>query len=81
VPDGDCIISWESYSPDANVEFVKLDSVVASADGKWVKRDVKYGDDAYVYRKNGDGSRTLLEIRFGGMSQALVFGMSSRKLE
>jgi cell division protein FtsN len=81
VPDGDCIISWESYSPDANVEFVKRDSVVATADGKWVKRDVKYWDDAYVYRKNGDGSRTLLEIRFGGMSQALVFGMSSRKLE
>jgi cell division protein FtsN len=81
VPDGDCTISWESYSPDANVEFVKRDSVVATADGKWMKRDVRYQDDAYVYRKNGDGSRTLLEIRFAGMSQALVFGMSSRKLE
>jgi hypothetical protein len=77
VPGGDYIISWESYSPDANVEFVRRDYVVATADGKWVKRDVRYQDDAYVYRKNGDGSRTLLEIRFAGMSQALVFGKSS----
>jgi len=27
-----------------------------------------------VYRRNPDGSRTLLEIHFGGMRQALVFG-------
>jgi cell division protein FtsN len=77
VPEGDYIISWESYSSDANVEFMRADSLVATADAKWVKRDVKYQDDAYVYRKNSDGSRTLLEIRFAGMSQALVFGKSS----
>jgi hypothetical protein len=42
-----------------------------------VKREVKYPRDAYVYRKNPDGSRTLLEIHFGGMRQALVFGKAS----
>jgi hypothetical protein len=30
-----------------------------------------------VYRKNDDGSQTLLEIQFAGMSQALVFEKSS----
>jgi cell division septation protein DedD len=74
VPGGDYIVSWESYSPDARVEFVQGDYIVATADGRWVKRDVRYQHDAYVYRRNGDGSRTLLEIRFAGMSQALVFG-------
>jgi hypothetical protein len=73
-PEGDYTISWESYIGDANVKFTRRDSVVATADGKWVKRDVKYPRDAYVYRKNADGSRTLLEIHFGGMRQALVFG-------
>jgi hypothetical protein len=77
VPNGDYIISWESYSPDANVELARGDYVVATADGKWMKRNVRYQDNAYVYRKNRDGSRTLLEIRFVGMSQALVFGKSS----
>jgi SPOR domain len=77
IPVGDCVISWESYVPDAIVKFEKDGSVRATAEGKWVRRSVRYDGDAVVYRKNGDGSRTLLEIRFAGMSQALVFGNSS----
>ena len=77
LPDGDLVIAWESYVPDAIVKFEKDGSVIGTTDGKWEKRDVKYGDDAIVYRKNSDGTRTLLEIRFAGMSQALVFGKSS----
>jgi cell division septation protein DedD len=77
MPAGQCTISWESYVSDASVKFMHDNNVVATADGKWVKRSVKYPVDAYMYRKNGDGSRTLLEIRFAGMRQALVFGKSS----
>jgi hypothetical protein len=77
IPDGDCVISWESYSPDAIVKFEEGRSVVASAEGKWVKRDVRYTGDAFVYLMHANGSRTLIEIRFAGMSQALVFGKAS----
>jgi hypothetical protein len=77
MPIGLYLISWDSYVPDVFVKFEKDSSVLARAEGKWVRRGVRYQDDAIVYRKNGDGSRTLLEIRFGGMSQALVFGKSS----
>jgi hypothetical protein len=77
MPVGECTVNWESYVSDAVVKFVHDNDVVATTSGKWVKREVKYTDDAYVYRKNGDGSRTLLEIRFAGMRQALVFGKSS----
>ena len=76
-PVGDYTISWESYVSDASVKFLHDNYVVATTDGRWVKRGVKYDRDAYVYRRNGDGSRTLLEIHFGGMRQALVFGKSS----
>jgi len=76
-PEGDYMIKWESYIGDATVKFMRNNSVVASADGKWVKRGVKYPNDAYVYKRNADGSRTLLEIHFGGMRQALVFGKPS----
>src|SRR5580698_5108530 len=75
-PAGEYLISWESYLDDASVTFLHNDSVIATANGRWVKRDVKYPRDAYVYRRNGDGSRTLLEVRFGGTRQALVFGNS-----
>jgi cell division protein FtsN len=77
LPVGDIVITWESYAPDAVVKFEKDGSVIGTTDGKWEQHGVKYGDDAIVYRKNSDGSRTLLEIRFAGMSQALVFGKSS----
>ncbi len=77
MPDGDCIISWESYNTRAIVKFVQNKYVGATADGKWVKRGVRYERDAFVYRKNDDGSQTLLEIQFAGMSQALVFEKSS----
>jgi hypothetical protein len=75
-PVGDYTISWESYVNDATVKLEHENSVVATGDARWVKRDVKYAHDAYVYRRNMDGSRTLLEIHFGGMRQALVFGKS-----
>jgi hypothetical protein len=76
-PVGDYTVSWESYVSDASVKLLHNDSVVATGDGRWVKRAVKYDHDAYVYRRNMDGSRTLLEIHFEGMRQALVFGKSS----
>jgi hypothetical protein len=72
----DCAISWETYSTHAMVRFAQENSIVATADGKWVKRGVRYDRDAFVYRKNDDGSQTLIEIQFSGLSHALVFNKS-----
>lgn len=77
VPVADCLISWESYSARAIVKFVQDNYVIATADGKWVNRGLRFERDAFVYRRNDDGSQTLVEIQFAGMSQALVFDKSS----
>jgi cell division protein FtsN len=74
VPVGDYTISWESYIADALVKFVLNYDVVATPGAKWVKRDASYQQNAVVWRQNRDGSRSLIEIRFAGMSRALVFG-------
>ena len=76
VPIGDYTISWETYSPDAVVKLVKDYFVVATAEAKWIKRDATYPHNAIVWKKGVNGSRTLLEIRFSGMSRALVFRAS-----
>jgi hypothetical protein len=76
VPVGNYTISWESYSPDAVVKFVRDYDVVVTAEGKWMKSDLTYPLNAIVWRNSVDGSRTLLEIRFGGMNRALVFRTS-----
>jgi hypothetical protein len=76
MPAEGCVISWETYSNFAMVKFGAENNIVATANGRWVNRAITYPRDAFVYRVNDDGSRTLLEIQFAGMSHALVFGKS-----
>jgi len=76
IPAGRYTVSWESHSPEATVTFVSAGRVVLTAQGQWVDRNVTYREDAIVYNTKGDGLRSLVEIRFAGMKQALVFGES-----
>jgi hypothetical protein len=73
LPAGFYEITWVSHSPEATVTFVRAGQVMVTAMGKFVERDTKYKADALVYSNNADGSHTLLEIRFAGRNQALVF--------
>jgi hypothetical protein len=68
------LVEWVSHSPQATVTFTRNGKVMATAAGKWVERDSKSPADAVVYTNNADGSHTLMELRFGGMRQVLVFG-------
>jgi len=70
-------VDWVSHSPEATVTFRRNAKVVATAAGKWVERDSKSPADSVVYTNNPDGSHTLIELRFGGMKQVLVFGQGS----
>ena len=76
MPVQDCVIRWETYSTHAMVKFGQENNIIATADGKWVQRGVRYEHDFFVYRRNDDGSRTLVEIWFAGMKHALVFDNS-----
>jgi cell division protein FtsN len=74
LPCGLCTISWEAYEPNAAVTFQAERSGSMQAEGKLVRRNLWYDGNAFVYRINPDGSRSLLEIRLGSTNQALVFG-------
>jgi cell division protein FtsN len=76
LPVGDCVISWESYTPNAIVKIEDVRGVGVTLEGKWVNQGVRYTENAVGLRKNRDGSRTLVEIRFAGMGRTLVFGSS-----
>jgi hypothetical protein len=71
------VVNWETYSPEVTVNFVKAGDTLAKAQGKWMKRSNPYDYDAVVYKQNGNGSRTLLEIWFHGMSRAVVLSTTS----
>jgi PilZ domain/SPOR domain len=70
----DCTITWELYSPYATITFVKGNTVVATAQGKWVKGNYTFKTNGVVNRSNDRGLRTLLEIQCHGMDEALVLG-------
>ena len=74
LPVGSCLISWESYTPDAIVKIDRDRGMGVTVEGRWVNHGVSYTEDAVGYHTNRDGSRTLVEIRFSGMRRALVFG-------
>jgi len=67
-------VEWESHSPELTVTFLQQKNIVATAEGRLVKRDVTYPADAIVYNTNPDGSLTIREIRLGGSKKAIVFG-------
>jgi len=73
LPTGDFTIAWESYITEARVKFTQGRDVLATVDGRWVKRPTKFSQNEYVYQIQPDGSRPLLELHFAGMDRALVF--------
>jgi len=77
LPVGDCVIRWESYTPDAIVTFEGDRDPRVIVDARWVKRGVRYAENAVVFQRNRDGFFNLLEIRFSGLGEALVLGKGS----
>ena len=77
LPVGDSVVRWESYSPDAIVTFEGDRGPRIIVDARWVKRGIRYAENAVVFQKNRDGFLNLLEIRFSGMGEALVLGKGS----
>lgn len=70
-------VTWSAESGDPTINFVKGKQTVATVQAKWVDRGAKYDSDSVVYTDGGNGSRSIAEIRFAGMSQVLVFGDAS----
>jgi hypothetical protein len=69
---GEVDVRWVTHSPQATVTFVQRKSTV-TAEGVFVTRPEKAEHDAVVYRINPDGSRSLIELQFGGSNKVLSF--------
>ena len=67
-------VGWVSHSPEATVTFYSGKEAVATVEGKWVDRGWEYKQNAVVYANQPDGSKSIVEFRFAGMSRALVLG-------
>ena len=66
-------ITWEENSPELTVTVAKGKTVVATVKGRLESRSTKYPRNMVVYNTNPDGSQTIMELRIGGTSTAIVF--------
>ncbi|MBV9340257.1 MAG: SPOR domain-containing protein [Acidobacteria bacterium] len=73
LPAGDLVVSWESYVRDAKVKFAQGRNIMTTTDAIWRQKPYTYWRNEYVYIKQGDGSRTLVELHFSGLNRVLTF--------
>jgi hypothetical protein len=73
LPAGKYVVQWGAHSPQAAVEFAQDHKVVLSTEGRFEDRGKKYNSNVVVYDIASDGTRTIIEIRFEGSSEVLVF--------
>ena len=73
LPAGKYTVQWQTHSPEATVEIVRHHQVVLSTEGRVEERSKGYDHDAVVYNTAEDGTKSLVEIRFAGSSNVLVF--------
>ena len=73
LPAGRYQVEWQTHSPEADVQFSHKGGLVVSTTGRVEQRDQRYYSDAIVYGETSDGFISIVEIRFAGSKNVLVF--------
>jgi hypothetical protein len=77
VPAGDYSVKWEGTGSNVRLNILKGSTVVASTAARLVDLDQSSSSDSTVLKNNGDGSKSLSEIRFNGKKYALAIDEGS----
>jgi hypothetical protein len=81
VPAGEYSVKWEGAGSNVQVSILQGRKVVASTSARLVDLDQSSDSDSNVLKNNGDGSKSLSEIRFGGKKYALAIDEGSPTAE
>jgi hypothetical protein len=71
---GNYEVKWEGSGSNVELSILKGKNVVATVPAHLVDLDRSPDQDAAVVTTNGDGSRTLAQIRFSGKKTAVEIG-------
>ena len=78
---GDYKVTWEGNGPNVELNIMKGNKVVATAPAHLTDLSKAPSDNAAVVSNDGNGTRTLTEIRFSGKKYSLALGGESAKAE
>jgi hypothetical protein len=77
LPAGSYSVKWEGTGSNVQLSILQGRKVVASTSARVVDLEQSSNADNAVLKNNGDGSKSLAEIRFGGKKYALAIGDES----
>jgi len=81
LPAGEYSLKWEGSGSNVQLNILKGNKVVATTPARLVDLSQTPNSDAAVIKSNGDGSKSLAEVRFSGKKYALQIGEESGSAE
>ena len=78
---GEYSVKWEGTGPNVELNILQGKKVVATIPARLIDLDRSAPGNTSVVKRNGDGSKTLSEIRFAGKKYALALGDESAKAD
>jgi len=81
LPAGEYSVKWDGSGPNVELNILKGNKVVATTPARLIDLSEKPNSDSAIVQQNGDGSRSLTEIHFGGKKYALAIGNESASMD
>ena len=81
LPAGEYSVKWDGSGPNVELNILKGNKVVATTPAWLVDLSQKSNSDSAIVQQNGDGSKSLTEIHFGGKKYALAIGNESASMD
>ena len=78
---GEYTVKWEGTGPNVELNILRGKNVVATVPARMIELDRSPDRNSAVTTVNGDGRKSLNEIRFSGKKYALAINAESAKAE
>lgn len=81
LPAGEYSVKWDGNGPNVELSILRGNKVVATTPARLIDLSQKPNNDGAIVQRNGDGSSSLTEIRFGGKKYALAIGNETASMD
>ncbi len=78
---GDYKVEWDGNGPSVEVSITQGKKVIAKVPAHMVSLETPSPSDAAVVKSNGDGTKSLSEVRMSGKKFALALGEEAAKAD
>jgi hypothetical protein len=78
---GDYKVQWDGNGPNVELSITQGKKVIAKVPAHMVDLDSPAQSDAAVVKNNGDGTKSLTEVRLSGKKFALAVGDESPRAD